>query len=402
MSPGGMARELSVVGALARPARGESEGAVELAALARETVSADVARRAMLLSLHRLGPARRKPAQVQMLRETFDPLRRNARIKVFELPNGDLAAVAPPPAPLLDQVRARLGELLDEGEARDAITDLRLPDEAAALLAAVEHALGLAAAAAAPRQGPPPDSRPALDGDGLASAEQRIANLDIEPFLRTEWVCRVVAEGGAPELVWQERRLRLDALGESLLPGKDLGASPWLQRRLRRAAERRLLASLARAEEIRAMRPLALPLTLDGVTAPEFLKLDSVLPVALRGAVTILFEGAELLAEPQAAALARDWLRLRNHRMGLDLAAIGAVPLLPPARIGHQVLRLTWHEGLPGLGSEPAEQLREAVAAGPGHVVLAGVDRPAAIAWGWEMGISLFQGRLIEQRRPAM
>jgi hypothetical protein len=33
--------------------------------------------------------------------------------------------------------------------------------------------------------------------------------------------------------------------------------------------------------------------------------------------------------------------------------------------------------------------------------VLAGADRPAAIAWGWEAGIRMFQGRLIESQRPA-
>jgi hypothetical protein len=63
-------------------------------------------------------------------------------------------------------------------------------------------------------------------------------------------------------------------------------------------------------------------------------------------------------------------------------------------------LRLRWSPALPALGSTAAEALRAAFPAGPEAVVLAGVDRPAAIAWGWEMGITLFQGRLIEARRP--
>jgi hypothetical protein len=33
------------------------------------------------------------------------------------------------------------------------------------------------------------------------------------------------------------------------------------------------------------------------------------------------------------------------------------------------------------------------------HIVLAGADRAAAIAWGWEAGIRMFQGRLIESQR---
>jgi hypothetical protein len=65
------------------------------------------------------------------------------------------------------------------------------------------------------------------------------------------------------------------------------------------------------------------------------------------------------------------------------------------------LVRLRWSEALPPLGSPAAEALRAALPATPEAVVLAGVDRPAAIAWGWEMGITLFQGRLIESRRPA-
>ena len=72
MTSGLMARELSVLGALARPARGE--GAAELAALARETVAADVARRALMLDIGRLPPPRRHPAQLRLLREAFDRL----------------------------------------------------------------------------------------------------------------------------------------------------------------------------------------------------------------------------------------------------------------------------------------------------------------------------------------
>ena len=67
-----------------------------------------------------------------------------------------------------------------------------------------------------------------------------------------------------------------------------------------------------------------------------------------------------------------------------------------------RMLRLAWSDAMPGLGSEAASRLKAALDAGPDQVVLAGVDRPAAIAWGWEMGITLFQGRLVEQRRPVL
>ena len=336
-----------------------------------------------------------------MLREAFDPLRRNARVRVFDLPNGDVVAVAPPPAPLLEDTRARLMALLDEEEAAAAIADLRLPDQAAALLEAVERALGLQAGARRGAEAAKP-GLPGPDADAVAAAEQRIAETDIEGLLRREWVCRITAEGSAPEPLWEERRVKLDAVAESLVPGRDLSATPWLRRRLRRVLDRRLLAAVTRAEEMRGLRALALPLGLEAVTSPEFLRLDARLPLALRGALTVVIEAEDLLSDPEAGALARRWLALRGHRLGLDLAAPGALALFPPGRTGHGVLRLAWGEAMPALGTSGAARLKAALEAGPEQVVLAGVDRPAAIAWGWEMGITLFQGRLVEQRRPVV
>ena len=86
----------------------------------------------------------------------------------------------------------------------------------------------------------------------------------------------------------------------------------------------------------------------------------------------------------------------------LDVAGPAALLAVPPARAGTPLLRLHWSESLPALGTPAAEALRAALPADADSIVLAGVDRPAAIAWGWEMGISLFQGRLIEARRPGV
>jgi hypothetical protein len=74
---------------------------------------------------------------------------------------------------------------------------------------------------------------------------------------------------------------------------------------------------------------------------------------------------------------------------------------VPAARAGVALLRLRWSAALPPLGSPAAEALAAVLPTAPESVVLSGVDRPAAIAWGWEMGITLFQGRLVESRRPA-
>jgi hypothetical protein len=164
--------------------------------------------------------------------------------------------------------------------------------------------------------------------------------------------------------------------------------------------DRRLLAGLSHAEELRGLAPLSLTLGSDAVTAPEFLRLDAMWPAALRGALTVAIAAAEAAADPAGFAFAREVLLARGHRPMLDVAGPAALLALPPARAGTKLLRLRWSEALPALGTPAAETLRAVLPVEPESVVLAGVDRPAAIAWGWEMGVTLFQGRLIEARRP--
>ncbi|MCU0889407.1 MAG: hypothetical protein MUC64_15615 [Rubritepida sp.] len=388
--------EVPVLGALGPPVGGGA--AVALAGLVREAVAAGVERRVLLFQPARLSPARRRAPQAAMLRDAWEGLRRSSRTRVFDLPRGALVALEAPPGHHLAEARETLAAMLDPTEAGEAVALLRLPEEAAAVLAAVEDALGLTAAVRA--AGPAPSGR-APDGEAIAAAERALAAADLGAFLRRRRVCRLVPGGGAPEPLWEDLRLSLADVRDALLPGRDLGAAPALWRRLCRTLDRRLLAGLARTEEMRGRGPLSVTLALDSVTAPEFLRLDALWPAALRGALTVAMAPEDAVSDAAGFAFARAFLAARGHRLMLDAAGPAAARAMPTSRAGAGLVRLRWSEALPPLGSPAAEALRAALPATPEAVVLAGVDRPAAIAWGWEMGITLFQGRLIESRRPA-
>jgi hypothetical protein len=388
--------DVPVIGALGAPPG--AAGAVALASLVRETVAAGVERRVLVFRPARLSAPHRRPARLALLREGWETLRRTSRTRVFELPRAGLAAVEGPPGHHLAAAHATLAGMLDPPEAEAALELLRLPDQAAAVLAAVEEALGLDAAM---RAAPPAAAGRAPDGAAIAQAERALLSADLDAALRLRRVCRLVPGGGAPEPVWEDRRVAMADVAAALLPGCDLARAPWLARRLRRAVDARLLAGLCRAEELRGLGPLSLSLGLEAVSSAEFLRLDAAWPAALRGALTVAIAAAEAAADPAGFAFARDLLLARGHRPMLEAPGAAAVLALPPARAGVPALRLRWSEALPALGSPAAEALRAAMPPGPEAVVLSGVDRPAAIAWGWEMGITLFQGRLIESRRPA-
>lgn len=386
--------EANVISALGTP--NGMAGAASLAALVRETVSAGVERRVLLLKPSGLAPARRKSPHMALLREAWGGLRRTSRTRLFDLPRGTMVAIESPPGHHLAETHGVLAGMLEPGEVDGTLALLRLPDQAAAVLAAIEDSLGLAAAvrAASPGVGRAPDA------EEIAATERAIASADISAFVRRQRVCRLTSGGGAPDPLWEDRRPVLADVRDALLPGRDLAPVPGLARRLRRALERRLLAGLSHAEELRAVGALSMPLLIDSVTSAEFLRLDSMWPAALRGRLTIAFGAEDVAADPAGFVFARDFLAARGHRAMLEATGPAAVHALPAARAGVAAVRLRWSEALPPLGSPESEALRAAFPAERDAVVLSGVDRPAAIAWGWEMGITLFQGRLVESRRP--
>ncbi len=371
--------------------------AADLAAFVRETVAANASRDVLHLRMAGLSPAMRRPHHQRLLRDALGPALSGARTRVFDLPNGDVVAVAPPPALALETTRLALARTL-EAAAQDAVRSMRLPEAAAQLLATAAESLGLDPAPEEPDPGP---ARPPVTSAQVAAAERALARADLEPVTFCQTVCRMDPDGALAEPLWEDRRIAWPALSDLALGGADSGASAALKRRLARLAEARMLAEIGRPAAQLAWKPVGLPVTPGTLSTPAFDRFDAGLPAGRRKEITLGFRAADILADPAGFVAARDLARARGYVTALDDATAGLLAVLPLARLGLDLLRLRWSPELPmtvppGLASVLAD------GEGPEAVVLVGVDRPAAIAWGWEVGIRRFQGPLVEKRRRGL
>ncbi len=393
--------------ALSLPLTAPHRDTLALAALARESVATGIERRVLHLRLSALPAAMNRIHHQRLLREALLPLLRPTRARLFDLPSGDLVAVSPPPGEHLELVRATMLKLLGEEDGvADLSHELRLPAQAAGLLAVVEAALGLAAEsrpaermrawmqapAANPRAG-----EPATAAD-LLSAEAALARADLAVHHRWQTICAVADRGPGPQPLWRELRLAEADLESALLPHQSLDATPWLRRRLRARLDKRALAQWARPEELRGFSPRGLPMLPASMAEEEFLKLDMMLTASLRPQLTLGFSLPDILADPEAFAMARRFAGLRGYRMALDDMDAGALPLLPPDIFGLDILKLRFVPALLELDAAGRAALEAALPAERDRVVLTGADEPIVIGWGWERGITRFQGRVIEQR----
>ena len=378
----------------------EASGAVALSTAIRDAVGMGEDRTVLMLRFSALPRARRFGTRAELLREAWEPLNSTARVRSFKLPGGDLVAIALPNATdALEHHRKILFSMLEHEEAEKAVQMLRLPAQAAAVMAAVEDSLGMVAAMRAMVL-PEPEHR-AADAAALASAERGLAAADLSIFFRRQKVCWLEPGGQNSKLFWEDRRAELAEICERLLPGCDMSLTPAFAQRLRKSIDRRQLSDIARPEELRDMRALALPLSVESLFTPEFLRLDSFMPQSQRHKLVIGLDAEDVLAAPDVFLLARNFAKARGYRLMLEARSPFAASVASSLRGGFDFLRLQWSEDFPAPDSPSTTMLRNKLPKAADHILLAGADRPAAIAWGWEAGIRLFQGRLIESQRPA-
>jgi hypothetical protein len=378
----------------------EALGAVALSNAIRDAVALGEERLVLMLRFSALPRARRFGTRAELLREAWEPLNSTARVRSFKLPGGDLVAIGLPNASdALEHERIILFSMLEPEEAEKAVHMLRLPQQAAAVMAAVEDSLGMVAAMRAMTLEEPENRM--VDAAALASAERGLITADLSIFFRRQKVCWLEPGGQNTKLFWEDRRAELSEVCERLLPGCDISLTPAFAQRLMQSIDRRQLSNIARPEELRDMRALALPLRVESLFSAEFLRLDSIIPQSQRQKLILGLYAEDVLAAPDLFLLARHFAKARGYRLMLEAASPFAATVVSSLRGGFDFLRLKWSEEFPGADSAATAELSKKLAQAAEHVVLAGADRPAAIAWGWEAGIRLFQGRLIESQRPA-
>ena len=374
-----------------------SRDAMALAALARDCVNSGVERRVLHVRLSLIPARLREPRHDRLVREALEPLLRPTRARLYELPGGDLIALSPPPGDHLEETRRGLARLLPEIPAETLLPVMRLPAEAARLLTVVEAALGLDDPGEEPAP-PAPSGLPPPGAAEMDAAARALATANLAAYLRRQAIWRLAPGDAEPLPLFTELRPFLPDLAAALLPGRDITAAPPLARRFRIAAERRMLAELAHPQEARALGDACLPLSLASLLETEFLRLEALLGPAGRGRMLLGIPVADVLADPAGFALLRRLAGARGWALALDEAEPDLLRLLRPAALDGLQLRLRFSPALLAGDAAARARLDAALPARRDSLILTGADSPAAIAWGWQRGITRFMGRVLEAR----
>ncbi len=363
--------------------QGSPEDAHRLSNLVRECGTSGIARRALLLRLSQLPDGRNRPHHLQLATDALLPLTGAARAQLFHLPNQDHVVVWRGDTPALKASLDTLRHLFsdDPGFGPDPMaiaSVLGLPEDAELVQHVVNESLRPRTLPPVPRRGGQP-----LDPPTLLALERAIAQADMSRFVRREPICRTGPDGF--RLEWERRFLSDGELFDTILPDRAPRADMCLFRRLTRTLDRRMLALLSVAEEVRGVPPFSIDLNVASLLGPEFLRFDANLPTALRSRVVLNLRAEDVLADLASFCFARDFTAARGYRLLLHDVGLTQLLLLPPERMGFDLVQLRYTPAV-ALATLPDGM-------DPAMVVLGNADA-AAMTWGRAQGIALYQGRI--------
>lgn len=232
----------------------------------------------------------------------------------------------------------------------------------------------------------------------LARVETALSRADLSNLVRRQFACSVTPKG-APEQLFSELFISIKDLRETLLPGVDLTSNRWLFQHLTQTLDLRVLALLTRRPEEASRRPTSLNLNVDTLLSQSFINFDEALKEGAQQGIVIEMQAFDVFADVGAFQFSREFARKKGYRLCLDGLTQQSFTLFDREQLGFDLLKLFWNETMQvGSEGEQIAALAEAAkAAGPNRVILAHCDNERAIEYGYSVGITMFQGRYVDQ-----
>jgi EAL domain-containing protein (putative c-di-GMP-specific phosphodiesterase class I) len=382
-------------------------------------------RKAVHVHMSRLKPQFRRDYHVRVAASLFDVVAQTYRGQLYRLSNSDLVFVwQNGPLEQIDEVIARLRSLLADDpitQAGDEETSARIrtwydletqydifKTVAEGLLAdaeekrAAERAKPLPGGPSAPQnqQMPrrPEAERENANPNNHSRLYDSIRNLDVSALIRRQPVCAVVGKAD-PVPVFTELYVSIADLQRLVMPKVDIASDRWLFQHTTSVLDRRVLALLPQLETS-LEGTTSININVASVLAQEFLEFDGRIRAQTRKTIMWELQLVDIMSDLTAYLFARDFLRDRGYRICLDGLTWLTFPLIDRAALGIDLVKVAWQ---PEILDDTNEARRNSFQAavqrtGIDRVILCRVDSQEAVDWGAKFGISLYQGRLIEQR----
>lgn len=236
-----------------------------------------------------------------------------------------------------------------------------------------------------------------LDATNLAQLEDTIATADLAQHIRQQTVC-VITNEGVPHPVFDEFFVSIAELRDALMPTIDLSANRWLFQHLTEVLDKRVLNYLCRRTFRTSARSFSVNLNLLTLREREFKRFDDVVRTEWPGNLLIELNQVDLFANLELYLTARTELREKGYRILLDSLTVEALPFIKRNRLDADFIKIGWRREMTDavIRKKYSEMDTVVDQVGKERVIMCHCDSPQAIRFGRGLGITLFQGRYVD------
>jgi hypothetical protein len=377
-------------------------------------------RLAVIVHMSKLQPQNRRDNQLRTAIASFDGQTRGIGGNMFTLHNGEIAYTFRGPGK--DDVDAAIFKLkflfrddplLDDGgndeddEGGDPfVTWYNIENHFDTLLRLAQRYVQDARAVQETtdeEEGPATEEESEASGDPLTAEilsriETSLASADVSNLMRRQSVCAIIGNA-PPQPVFSELYISIADLRQTLLPNVDVMSNPWLFQHMTETLDRRMLSLLVKNDDASVFGDISINLNVTTMLGADFLKFDDNVKAGMRGTIVLEVAAVDIFADVGAFLFARDFAHERGYRICVDGLTHQTLPFVQREKLGVDLLKLVWHQDLArhARGEHGNDFRQRLKRAGETRIILCRCGSVEALEFGSEIGVTLFQGRQIEQ-----
>lgn len=251
----------------------------------------------------------------------------------------------------------------------------------------------------APQAEPVPSaSKVYFSASNLERIERKIEQTDILPAIRCQPVCATVPNMSVRR-VFDELYINIDHLRKLIDTDTDLLSNRWLFKYLTLAMDKRVIELIQKSSGAYLNSPISLNLNVRTLMSAAFTEFDAFLKPSSKVSVVLEVQASDVFEDMYAFMLARDTMQKRGYRICLDGVNHMSFPMMNRDLLGVDLVKLQWNANIKSdIYNAENQQVADAVKrCGSNRIILTRCDDRKAVDYGQALGISLFQGRYLDE-----
>lgn len=237
-----------------------------------------------------------------------------------------------------------------------------------------------------------------LNAVSLASIERELSSVDLTPIVRRQPICAAIPDT-AIRSVFDEMYINIAHLRKSLTIDVDLLSNRWLFKYLTQILDDKMLEMIGQDTSRYLSTPISLNLNIPTLLSSRFSEFDAALKPGMKVSVVLELQIADVFADMSGFLFAKDTVQKLGYRVCLDGVTEQSFPQIDRQRLGFDLIKLQWNaDSETDVTSAENRKLIDAIrVCGSNRVILTRCDNQKAVAYGQALGLSLFQGRYLDQ-----